>query len=280
MKQPETQPNQAQSELWNARAGEVWVEQNAMLDRLLEPLVPPLLEAIEGAGAVLDIGCGAGATTLAAARSQPGRRCTGIDLSRPLVEAARRRAAQAGLDNASFLAADAQSHAFAPGGFDAMISRFGVMFFDDPVGAFANLRRAARPGARLAAVAWRGAAENPFMTTAERAAAPLLPDLAPRDPAAPGQFAFADPDKVRGILTDSGWREVDVQPLDVAAELPEADLDVYVTQMGPVGLLLSSLEEPKRSQVAAVVREAFGPYVSAGAARFTAACWLVRAHAG
>ena len=141
---------------------------------------------------VLDVGCGTGSTTLAVARLLGAKgRCTGIDISEPMIAAARARAEREGTP-ASFIRADAQTHAFEPASFDMIISRFGVMFFDDSVRAFANLRRAARDDAELRFIAWRSAAENPFMTTAERAAAPLLPNLPARRPDAPGQFAFAD----------------------------------------------------------------------------------------
>lgn len=280
MDQPQAEPGRPQPNPWNARGGAVWVEQQAMLDRLFLPIEHLLADAVQDGGArdVLDIGCGSGATTLASARRLAGRgRCMGVDISTPLIEAARRRAEAAGVDNVQFVTDDARNHAFEPGRFDALISRFGVMFFDDPVAAFANLRRAARPDARLTFVAWRGAEENPFMTEAARAAAPLLPELVPRDPAAPGQFAFADPARVREILTASGWLDVNVQPLDVACTLSEDDLAVYVTKMGPVGMLLPDLDAGRREAVAAVVRRAFEIYVSAGVATFTAACWRVQA---
>ncbi|SFJ17614.1 class I SAM-dependent methyltransferase [Caulobacter sp. UNC279MFTsu5.1] len=276
MTQP--QANQAQAELWNNQAGQNWVEQNAMLDRLLAPFEQPLVEAVQGARDVLDVGCGAGATTFAVARSLGGQgRCTGLDLSVPLVELARRRAVEMGADNTDFVVADAQLHAFQPARFDAVISRFGVMFFDDPVAAFANLRRAALDDARLAMIAWRGMAANPFMTAAERAAAPLLPEAPPRDPNAPGQFAFADPDRVAGILSAAGWRDVDLAPLDLACVVPAQDLEIYATRMGPVSLVLPSLEPDRRHVVIAAVRRGFEPFVSDGVARFTAACWMIKA---
>jgi SAM-dependent methyltransferase len=280
--QPQIEVNQAQAELWNGRAGQNWVEQNALLDRLFEPFERVLLDAVKDQGArdVIDVGCGAGATTFAVARGLgPEGRCTGADLSAPLIELAQRRAVELGVDNADFVVADAQQQDFQPARFDAVISRFGVMFFDDPVAAFANLRRAARPDAGLACIVWRGREENPFMTAAERAAAPLLPETPPRDPTAPGQFAFADPDRVDRILSAAGWRDVDLQPLDVACALPAADLEVYESRMGPVSLVLPSLDENRQHAVTQAVKRGFKPFMTDGVARFSAACWVVRGRA-
>ena len=153
------------------------------------------------------------------------------------------------------------------------------MFFDDPARAFANLRRAARRGAELRFVAWRSAAENLFMTTAERIAAPLLPNLPPRRPGAPGQFAFADDRRVRAILEESGWTEIEIRPLDLACALPEKELIPYVTRLGPVGLILQEADERTRAQVVEAVRPAFDPYVQGTEVRFIAASWMAGARA-
>lgn len=275
------QANAAQSTHWNVRAGAIWVEQQLLLDRLLLPFEQRLTDIVGASGArdVLDIGCGAGATTTAVGWRLAGRgQCTGLDISAPLIEAARRRAEADGLSNVSFILADAQQHPFEPERFDAVISRFGVMFFDDPEAAFANLRRAVRTGADLTFIAWRVAKENPFMVAAERAAAPFLPEAPAPDPDGPGQFAFADPDRMRRFLA-SGWRDIDIQALDVPCTLPEPDLTTYVTRMGRVGLLLPELDAAARATLAAVVRRAFDGFVTSGAAHFNAACWLVRARA-
>jgi SAM-dependent methyltransferase len=228
---------------------------------------------------VLDVGCGTGSTTLAVARRLGGKaRCVGIDLSQQMITVARARAAHEGVP-VSFICADAQTYAFEPDGFDLLISRFGVMFFNDPVQAFANLRSAAKPGANLRFIAWRSDAENPFMTTAERAAAPLLPDLPPRRPDAPGQFAFANDRRVRAILEASGWTHIGIRPIDVACSLSEEELSQYVTRLGPVGIYLQAADEATREKVGAVVRGAFDEYVMDGEARFTAACWMGEAKA-
>ncbi|WP_328869442.1 class I SAM-dependent methyltransferase [Streptomyces sp. NBC_00287] len=263
------------------RAGHAWVETQELLDAMLRPLEELLLESVSAGHGdqVLDVGCGTGSTTLAVARRLgPTGRAVGIDISETMIAAARERVAREG-GAATFILADAEHHAFEPAGFDAVVSRLGVMFFTDSVRAFANLRRAAKDDAPLRFIAWRGAAENPFMTTAERAAAPLVPDLPARRPDGPGQFAFADPDKVRGILTESGWAEIDIRPVELSCALPESELVGYFTRLGPLGLILPDVDEKIRPRVIETVRAAFEPYVQGAEVRFTAACWLVDARA-
>lgn len=267
---------------WNGPAGRAWVDGQALMDRVLQPYQDLLVDTVpQGfAGCVLDVGCGTGSTTLGYARRVgPEGRVIGLDISEPMLAAARERAARAG-SPATFICANAQTHPFAAASVDLVLSRFGVMFFADPVAAFANLRRATRADGGLRFIAWRSAAENPFMTTAERVAAPLLPALPPRRPDGPGQFAFADAAHIREVLAASGWEDVDVQALDVACTLPEAELVGYLARMGPVGMALQGADEDTRRRVLAAVRPAFDPYVHGADVRFTGACWLVTAHAG
>ncbi|MDP3859864.1 MAG: methyltransferase domain-containing protein [Stagnimonas sp.] len=268
-----------QSRLWNGQAGQAWVETQAVLDQLFLSFENLLVDAAlaRPRGRVLDVGCGTGSTTLALARRLGALvRCTGVDISEPMIAAARARAGREG-SPAQFLRANAQTQAFEPASFDLIVSRFGVMFFEDSVRAFANLRAAASPGAELRCIVWRGPAENPFMTTAERAAAPLLPPMPARAPDAPGQFAFADSQRVRRILEDSGWSDIDIQPLDIACRLPEQDLVPYLSRLGPLGRVLPTLDQATRSRVIETVRAAFEPYVHGAEVRFDAACWLLGA---
>jgi SAM-dependent methyltransferase len=273
-------PNQAQAATWNDLSGRTWVDLQEVLDRLFRPLATLLVDAALAAGGarVLDVGCGAGSTTLAVARALgPASRCTGIDISAPLIAAAAARAEAAGAANVTFIRADAQTHAFDTGYFDTVISRLGVMFFDDPVAAFANLRRAARPGAQLAFLAWRGSNENPFMTAAEHAAAAVEADLVRRSDDGPGQFGFASGERVKGILGATGWTSIEVHPVDIACSLPVAELPVYVTRMGPYGRVRGTLDETARAAADAAVLAAFDPFVAGDQARFTSALWRVRA---
>ncbi|WP_420967427.1 class I SAM-dependent methyltransferase [Bradyrhizobium sp. B120] len=275
------QAEDEQAKLWNGAAGRAWVETRDVLEGMFKPLEELLVRAVVdvAAGYVLDIGCGTGATTFAIAQALgPRGHCTGIDISEPMIAAARDRAEREGLST-DFIRADAQTHGLAPARFDMIISRLGVMFFADPVQAFANLRRAARPDAALRFIAWRGAVENPFMTTAERAAKPLLPDLPARRPDAPGQFGFADRERVVRILEDSGWGAIAIEPVDVALRFPASELTRYVSWLGPVGTMLQGMEEPRRTQVIEAVRGAFDRYIHGNEIRFTAACWMVTARA-
>lgn len=275
-------PNHDQAALWNDASGRAWVDLQHVTDGALAAFEARLVqEAFPGEGMhVADIGCGAGATTLAMARRVgPAGSCVGVDISGPLVAAARARAAGEERGDVTFIQADAQTHPFEPGRFDAIISRFGVMFFDDPEAAFANLRRGARRGATLTFVAWRGPDENPFMTLAPRTAAPHLPPLPVPGPDEPGPFALADPDRVRRILDAGGWRDVEVVPLDLPCTIAEADLLPYVTKMGPVGRALDEADEATRTRIVDVLLPAFAPFIRDGVVSFTAASWLVRARA-
>jgi ubiquinone/menaquinone biosynthesis C-methylase UbiE len=271
---------QDQTTIWNS-SGCAWVEAQESLDRMFKPIEELLVDAVvEGSPRrVLDVGCGTGGTTLAAARRIGATgHCVGVDISEAMLDAARARVERERTP-ATFVCADAQSHAFEPSSFDAIMSRFGVMFFDDPVAAFTNLRRAARAGAALRLVVWRSPEENPFMTTAERAAAPLLPNLPPRVPDEAGQFGFANAPRVRRILEESGWTEIDIRPVDVVCTFPEKELTRYATRFGVLGRILPEVDEPARTRVVDTVRAAFEPYVHGVEVRYGAACWMIGARA-
>lgn len=276
-------PQEREGLAWNARRGSVWTDLQPLLDRLFSPFEDMLTDgSITGnVRDVLDIGCGTGAITLAFAKRLASRgNSIGIDISGPMLALARSRAAAAGLGNARFVEGDAQCFDFPRHAFDAVTSRFGVMFFADPVRAFANIRQAVRPDGTLACIVWRRGAENPFMVAAERAVAPILgwPDQAA--PEAPGQFAFADAARVERILRAAGWRRVEISPIDVPCSLTRADLTLYARRMGRVGMVIPDLDPALREKVEKALDDAFAPFVVDDTARFDSACWLVRAAAG
>lgn len=268
-----------QAALWNGEMGQTWVEMARVTDELFEPLTAPLREVAEaGASALLDVGCGAGFTTLALARELgPEARTVGADISGPLLVAARDRAGAAGVP-IEFIFGDAQTFDFEPASFDLIVSRLGVMFFADPVAAFANLRRAATEGARLRFICWRDPAENPFMTLTARATKGLL-DLPARIPNTPGPYGLADAERTRGILADAGWAAVEVRPFDPTCTMPAAELMTFFTRIGPLREALAEADEELREAALDAVRTAAQMFVDGDRASFDPALWIVDARA-
>lgn len=271
--------NEEQIEYWNGSVGQTWTEGQERLDRLLAPLSDLTLDKADPQPGekALDIGCGCGATTCALA--QRGAIATGVDISAPMLERARQRAQD--LDGADFIEADASDYAFGSG-YSLAFSRFGVMFFSDPVGAFANIRKALIPGGRLVFVCWQPPQKNAWIYVAGKAIQPYLPqsDAAP-DPHAPGPFAFAEPDYVRGVLGDAGFRNTSVDA--ITADLHLADtLDEAVQfqgQVGPVARALADLEGDERAAALDAARAALADHIKPDGLRLGSAAWLVSAAA-
>ncbi|USQ95683.1 class I SAM-dependent methyltransferase [Caulobacter sp. RL271] len=266
------------SAYWD-RAGKVWVEQQALLDRLYAPIAKVVVDRadLRAGERVLDIGCGAGATTFEAAwRVGPQGLAVGADISGALLQLARQRAGEAGLEGVDFVQADAQTHVFDPP-FDAIISRFGVMFFPDPFAAFENLRRAVRPGGRLVFASWRSAEDNAIAGVPLEAAAPFLPSVPVFETDAPGRFGLADPDRTRTILEAGGWRNVRIEPLDDPTPVSFDELLTMSLRVGPLNPALANQDEAVREKVREAVTRALEPYVKDGVARMNSACWLVSA---
>lgn len=204
-------PNAGQVEFWNAEPGRNWVAHAADMDAMMRGILDLLMAAAapHPGERALDIGCGAGASTFALAEAVgPTGAVLGLDISAPLLERAEAHCAGRGATNVRFERADAQDHPLAPEGFDLAASRFGVMFFADPVAAFRNVRTALRPGGRIAFVAWAGPEVNPWFATPQRIAVARLGPVDPVPPEAPGPMAFRDADRVCGILTAAGFEDV------------------------------------------------------------------------
>ncbi len=279
-----TDQNSEQALYWSEQAGPKWVELQAFIDAQLEPLgleAMSRLGAIEGSS-VLDVGCGCGATSLELARRVgAGGTVVGIDLSAPMLARARASAASAELAaGLTFLEADAQSRAFETA-FDAIFSRFGVMFFSDPKAAFANLGRAARSGARLSFACWRGVEDNEWMTVPVAAALQHLPPPEIPAPGAPGPFAFADGDRLRRILEEADFGAVAIDRFDtkvaIGAGRSLEETVRVVMQMGPTGRLLQEASDDVKERVAASIAEALQPFQGDNGLRMSASTWMVTA---
>ena len=272
---------------WNEAAGPVWTAYEERLDAQLAPIGARGREraALQPGERVLDIGCGCGATTLDAARSVGSSGvATGVDISRPMLARAAERARSLGLGQARFECADAQTHPFASAAVDAVISRFGVMFFDDPKAAFANLARATKRGGRLVFVCWQSIAANPWMALPMIAAMQHITIERPTDPTAPGPFAFADGERVSGILAKAGWAGINVHSLELqlsvggGASLAEAA--DFMMELGPTAQPLKDADAATRERVRAAITEAIAPYATDGGVKMGSAAWVITARAG
>ncbi|KMO38086.1 methyltransferase type 11 [Methylobacterium tarhaniae] len=266
-----------QTEYWNSDVGERWVTMQAELDRVFAPLTAALLDAasLRSGERMLDIGCGCGETALLAAeRLGAGGAVTALDVSRPMLARARARPATGA--PITWIEADAQIHAFAPG-HDLALSRFGVMFFEESRAAFANIRQALRPGGRLVVLCWRALTENEWVSLPRDAVLGVVPAPEPPPPGGPGPFRFADGAALAELLAQAGFTGAAVAPVDRAIAIGD-DIGAatrFAVTVGPVAGLLRELDDPAlRERAVAAVRAAMP---AEGPVRLGAACWLATA---
>lgn len=257
-------PNSAQADYWNSESGYQWIAQETFLDAAMAAILDRLLERtdIRREESLLDIGCGTGASTLAAAlKTGPEGHVTGLDIAGQLLDRARQRSDEAGHRNTRFVLADAQTHPFVPESFDAIISRFGLMFFASPVAAFANMARGLKPRGRLVFAAWGPVAGNPWFSIPRDAAAARLGKPAPADPFAPGPLAFQDMERVTKLMEQGGLKgvrgEAEMVPLTPPVTAREAA--ATATRVGPAARIMKEFlgTEADAAAIETAVAEAF-----------------------
>jgi SAM-dependent methyltransferase len=257
-------PNSAQADYWNSESGYQWIAQETFLDAAMAAILGRLLERtdIRREESLLDIGCGTGASTLAAAlKTGPEGHVTGLDIAGQLLDRARQRSDEAGHRNTSFVLADAEAYPFVPESFDAIISRFGLMFFANPGAAFANMAKALKPRGRLVFAAWGPVAGNPWFSIPRDAAIARLGKPAPADPFAPGPLAFQDMDRVTKLMEQGGLTEVrgkaEMVPLIPPVTAREAA--ATATRVGPAARIMKEFSgtEADAAAIETAVAEAF-----------------------
>lgn len=275
--------NAEQFRAWNGDDAQDWVVHADRYEAASARFDRWLLTAagIAPADRVLDIGCGAGVSSRAAARLATEGQVVGLDISAPLLAEARRRTEAAGLTNVTFMQGDAQVHPFDPAAFDVVLSRFGVMFFADPLAAFTNIGAALRRGGRLAVLAWQGMGRNEWlrMLFETLAAGRSLPEP---PVGAPGPFGLAEPDTVRRLLTAAGFVEIGLadvgEPVYLGAD-PD-DAYAFVSSLGPTRGLLGGLDEQARTAAMDVLRNRLVDRAGSDGVLLGAAAWLVTARRG
>lgn len=279
--------NAEQIEYWNGEAGQRWAQEDDTMSKLLRPVSEALLAhaPLQGCQSALDIGCGGGSqTVMLAEKLGAGAHVLGVDISAPMLEVAKGKASAAADTSAeiAFLQADAAGHSFEKDRFDLVFSRFGVMFFDDPVAAFSNIRTALRPQAKLAFCCWQSLKNNDWTRIPLQAALQHLPAPEAPDPHAPGPFAFADPQRLQDILQASGFQDVAVESFNREIRFGEAPtLQQSVRQLamiGPVSRLLAGQEQAVLEQVFTAMEEVLAPYYRDGALHLAGAIWFVTAN--
>ena len=278
--------NEEQAIYWSEAGGRSWVEYQAQMDRQLQPLGDAALAALapQPGESVLDVGCGCGATTVALASAVgPTGRVVGVDISTSMTAVADSTLQKHGFSHAQAVVLDAQtaSPADLGGHFDAVFSRFGVMFFADPIAAFRNIRALTNEDGRLAFVCWQSPRANPWMSNLGLALGELLPPGPPADLFAPGPFAFADPGRTADLLSTAGWAEVAVEPCVRPMLLfGTTDFEDALNgslKIGAASRLLQGADEALIAKVREVARAVLSEQWTPHGAVMDGVCWLVTA---
>ncbi len=277
--------NDDQIEYWNGKAGETWARMQERMDRTLTPVTSALLSLAspQPGEHVLDIGCGTGETSLAlsGAVGEAGT-VLGLDVSEPMLARARERAEEL-VNDAEFRAADAATFV-DDDDFDLLVSRFGVMFFNDPTAAFANLHARAATTGRLCFACWQKPSDNLWATLPMQTLADLLPPMPPSDPLAPGPFAFADPERVHQILTAAGWQDIEIQGMPFTMIVGEGEDPIaaavhFNLRIGPAARAIRDAGPDVDAPAKAALAKSLAAYLVDGRVGLPGAVWLVSARA-
>jgi ubiquinone/menaquinone biosynthesis C-methylase UbiE len=279
-------PNAREVEYWNSAHTRAWAEEYEVIDRLFAGLTQVALNlaAPQLGERVIDIGCGSGTTVLElASRVGSSGYVLGADVSKPSVEKARARIAAAGVRQAEITLCDVSTHIFPANSFDLVFSRFGVMFFAEPVAAFTNIRKAVKPHGRVALVVFRSPQENKWATAPLAAVRHILPPITPPGPEDPGQFSWADAARVHRILESAGFQDVSLTPHDpimpLAARGGATEAASFMLRVGPVVRAMGEASEQQRKEVRVALEAFFRSQEGSQGILLPGAIWIVTARA-
>ncbi len=275
--------NQDQKEFWNGAGGSSWVSGQEEMDRFLSPFTEQLMKhAVPAAGEqVLDIGCGTGDTSLRAATAVgTSGHVHGVDISQPMLDLAKTRAASTGAAQVTFAVVDAQSEQLGDAA-DLVISRFGVMFFEEPVTAFKNIHAHTKPGGRMVFICWQPVRENEWVHIGLGIAKKHVEFPPPPDPHAPGPFAFADIDRTLGILGDAGWKDASAEPFSTRLNQGSSARDGAESLMlrGPISRVMMDRTDAEKEAVLSDLADAMESKMVDGKVMLGAGVWIVSATA-
>jgi len=274
--------NKDQKEFWNGQKGNIWVSLEQKIDEMLDPLGDAALKVLapKTNERVLDIGCGTATTTLKIAKSVGDNGLvTGVDISKPILECARQKAKKKLKHNIDFILADGQNHKFEFDSYDAVFSRFGVMFFGDAIAAFSNLKKATKTGGRLTFVCWADRLENEWMEVSTKVASQFL-ELPPKSaPKEPGPFAFEDLEYLKKVLVKAGWSKVEIKKYSTRNSVGRTVKESanFLSRMGPMSVPFEGAEEAIKRKVILSLEKSFSNYLTDNGVKMNFSTWIVTA---
>ena len=275
--------NQEQKEFWNEKKGKIWVSLESNIDKMLGPLGHHAIKILnpKSGEKILDIGCGTGSTSQSLSKlvGENGL-ITGIDISEPILRFAKNQLDNRNIKNIDFIQEDAQTFNLSNFNYDAIFSRFGIMFFEDPFFAFKNIKKSLNSRGRITFICWSNREENDWITLSSKVASQFL-ELPPKNnPREPGPFAFEEYSYIKEILTKSGWKNINIknhkENIIVGKTLDHAA--AFLSKMGPMSVPFENSNEKTKAKVIEALKECYSKYLIPKGVEFHFSTWIVSAY--
>ena len=275
--------NQEQKEFWNEKKGKIWVSLESNIDKMLGPLGHHAIKILnpKSGEKILDIGCGTGSTSQSLSKlvGENGL-ITGIDISEPILRFAKNQLENRNIKNIDFIQEDAQTFNLSNFNYDAIFSRFGIMYFEDPFFAFKNIKKSLNSKGRITFICWSNREENDWITLSSKVASQFL-ELPPKNnPREPGPFAFEEYSYIKEILTKSGWKNINIknhkENIIVGKTLDHAA--AFLSKMGPMSVPFENSNEKTKAKVIEALKECYSKYLIPKGVEFHFSTWIVSAY--